>query len=57
MQPMSIKEVARRAKVSTATVSRTLNNSPDVRPHTAEKVRKAIAELNYYPNTHASNTY
>jgi len=50
---MSIKEVARRAKVSTATVSRTLNNSPDVRPHTAEKVRQAIAELNYYPNTHA----
>jgi DNA-binding LacI/PurR family transcriptional regulator len=50
---MNIKEVARRAKVSTATVSRTINDSKKVKPSTAERVRKAIEELNFYPNTHA----
>ncbi len=50
---MNIKEVAKRAKVSTATVSRTINNSEKVKPETAERVRQAIEELNFYPNTHA----
>lgn len=50
---MNIKEVAKRARVSTATVSRTLNESSRVSARTADRVRKAIAELNYYPNTHA----
>src|SRR5215467_8532992 len=50
---MNIKEVAKRARVSTATVSRTINNSAKVKPGTAERVRKAIEELNFYPNTHA----
>jgi DNA-binding LacI/PurR family transcriptional regulator len=50
---MNIKEVAKRAKVSTATVSRTINNSDKVKPATAERVRRAIEELNFYPNTHA----
>ena len=50
---MNIKEVAKRAKVSTATVSRTINDSEKVKPGTAARVRKAIEELNFYPNTHA----
>jgi len=50
---MNIKEVAKRARVSTATVSRTINNSAKVKPGTAARVRKAIEELNFYPNTHA----
>jgi len=50
---MSIREVAKRAGVSTATVSRTINDSADVSPRTAAKVRKAIQELDFYPNTHA----
>lgn len=50
---MNIKEVAKRAKVSTATVSRTINNSSKVKPSTAARVRKVIEELNFYPNTHA----
>ncbi len=50
---MNIKEVAKRAKVSTATVSRTINDSEKVKPATAAKVRKAIEELNFFPNTHA----
>jgi len=50
---MNIREVAKRAKVSTATVSRTINNSEKVDPGTAARVQKAIQELNFYPNTHA----
>src|SRR6202795_1571562 len=50
---MNIKEVAKLAKVSTATVSRTINGSEKVRPRTPERVRKAIADLKFYPNTHA----
>src|SRR5260370_25794352 len=50
---MNIKEVAKLAKVATATVSRTMNGSDKVRARTAERVRKAIAELKFYPNTHA----
>ena len=50
---MNIREVARKANVSTATVSRTINGSDKVSPETAERVRLAIAALNYYPNTNA----
>jgi LacI family transcriptional regulator len=50
---LNIGEIARRASVSTATVSRTLNQSGAVRPETARKVWRAAAELNYYPNSHA----
>jgi LacI family transcriptional regulator len=50
---MSIKQVAERAHVSTATVSRTINDSGKVDPRTAARVRKAIKELNFYPNIHA----
>jgi len=50
---MSIHEVARKARVSTATVSRALHNNPKVNPETAARVWQAIRELNYYPNTHA----
>lgn len=50
---MSLEEVAKRAGVSTATVSRVLNNLEIVRPSTKARVLKAIAELNYQPNLHA----
>src|SRR5213082_3630878 len=50
---MNIKEVAKLAKVSTATVSRTINGSDKVSARTAARVQKAIKELNFYPNTHA----
>ena len=50
---MNIKEIARRAKVSTATVSRTMNRIPTVDPKLARRVLKVAAELGYYPNTQA----
>ena len=50
---MDILQVAKRAKVSTATVSRVLNGSGLVRPDTTKRVRKAIAELNYVRNPNA----
>lgn len=50
---MNIKEVARLAKVSTATVSRTINGSDKVTAETAERVRRAIEALKFYPNTNA----
>src|SRR5919106_1245114 len=50
---MNISEIARRANVSTATVSRTLNQSGPVKPATAKRVWRIVAELNYYPNSHA----
>lgn len=50
---MDIRKVAARAHVSTATVSRTINGSPAVNAATAQRVWKAIRELNYHPNLHA----
>jgi LacI family transcriptional regulator len=48
---MKIQEVARRAGVSTATVSRTINNPSMVDPKTAKRVWKAVEDLGYYPNS------
>jgi DNA-binding LacI/PurR family transcriptional regulator len=50
---MDILSVARRAGVSTATVSRVLNSSNKVREETAARVRIAVEELQYVPNTSA----
>jgi DNA-binding LacI/PurR family transcriptional regulator len=50
---MNIHQVAKRAKVSTATVSRAINRIPTVSPTLAKRVWKAIQELGYYPNTQA----
>src|SRR5207302_11439315 len=51
---MDIREIASRAKVSTATVSRTLNNIPTVDPRLARRVWKVVNEVGYYPNKLAS---
>src|ERR1700739_863169 len=50
---MNLEEVARRAGVSTATVSRVLNNANLVKGATRSRVMKAIEELKYHPNLHA----
>ena len=48
-----IREIARRAKVSTATVSRAINHNPTVDAQLAKRVWKVVDELGYYPNTQA----
>src|ERR1700761_9765713 len=50
---MNIREVARRAGVSTATVSRVVNGTAPVDAKTEKRVRLAIQRTGYYPNTHA----
>ena len=45
----TIEDVAARAKVGIGTVSRVLNDSPQVRPATRAKVLQAMHELNYTP--------
>jgi DNA-binding LacI/PurR family transcriptional regulator len=44
------KAVARLAKVSTATVSRVVNNYPHINEATRKRVLKAMRQLNYQPN-------
>ena len=50
---MKLDQVARRARVSTATVSRVLNNSGLVKNTTRARVLRAVEELKYSPNLHA----
>jgi DNA-binding LacI/PurR family transcriptional regulator len=52
-KPMNLQEVARRANVSTATVSRVLNNAKLVKTSTRARVLRAVEELKYHPNLHA----
>ena len=47
---VNIYDVAKKARVSSATVSRVMNGSPHVRETTKSRVVKAIAELDYTPN-------
>lgn len=51
----TISDVAKRAGVSTATVSKVINDKMYVSSKTKEKVLKIMNELNYTPNVSASN--
>lgn len=60
----NMRTVAKRAGVSSATVSRVINGSSLVKPETAERVKQVIAELKFIPNPSGttlkygrSNTY
>jgi LacI family transcriptional regulator/LacI family repressor for deo operon, udp, cdd, tsx, nupC, and nupG len=46
----NLTEVAKKAGVSIATVSRVINNAPGVNPETRSKVEQAIKTLKYRPN-------
>jgi DNA-binding LacI/PurR family transcriptional regulator len=46
----TIKQVAMLAGVSTQTVSRVINNRPDVAPETRQRVQKIIEEVGYQPS-------
>jgi len=51
----TIKDVARLARVSVATVSYVINGTRKVAPETAERVRKAVEELDYHPDAVAQS--
>lgn len=46
----TIKQVAKAAGVSTQTVSRVINNRPDVAPETRKRILQVIEELDYRPS-------
>jgi LacI family transcriptional regulator len=50
---VSLEDVARKARVSAATVSRALNNVSLVKAATRARVLDAAQKLNYHPNLHA----
>ena len=50
---MTLALVAKKAGVSSATVSRVLNNASIVKSSTRSRVMRAAKELNYHPNLHA----
>jgi len=50
---MNLEDVAKRAGVGTATVSRVLNGHPSVKSSTRARVLRAVEELKYKPNLHA----
>lgn len=51
---VSIKDVAKHAGVAISTVSKVLNDYPKISEDTKQRVRAAIEELGYVPNTVAS---
>jgi LacI family transcriptional regulator len=50
---VTLEDVAKRAKVSRATVSRAVNNPDSVSPEALKRINKAIADMHYIPNRHA----
>ena len=54
-KPVGVREVARRAKVSPATVSLVINDNPRISASTQKRVRKIMDQLGYRPNRLAQN--
>lgn len=55
MESITIKDVARLCGVGVSTVSRAMNNHPDINQETKEKIMQIIREYNYVPNNSARN--
>lgn len=51
----TIKDIARICGVGVSTVSRAMNDHPDINRETKEKIQAAIREYNYIPNNSARN--
>jgi LacI family transcriptional regulator len=49
----TLKEIAQKLNLSISTISRALNNHPDISESTRERVKKLADELNYVPNIFA----
>lgn len=55
MEEITIKDVAKKCGVGISTVSRAINNHPDINPETKKKVMDIIRETGYIPNNSARN--
>ncbi|MDD2355796.1 MAG: LacI family DNA-binding transcriptional regulator [Lachnospiraceae bacterium] len=55
MAETTIKDIAKECGVGVSTVSRALNNHPDINPETREKIMKVIRETGFVPNNSARN--
>ena len=55
MKAITIKDIARELGISVSTVSRALQNHPDISEQTKQMVRECARRLNYKPNMMASN--
>lgn len=51
----TIKDIAKICGVGVSTVSRAINNHPDINPETKEKILNTIKEYGYVPNNSARN--
>ena len=55
METITIKDVAKLCGVGVSTVSRAINNHPDINDETKQKIMQVIKENNYIPNNSARN--
>jgi LacI family transcriptional regulator len=53
--PLNIRQIAKLAGVSNATISRVINGSDLVTPETTQRIQKIIQELNFVPNRSAAH--
>lgn len=55
MSKVTIKEIAKICGVGVSTVSRAMNNHPDINPETKEMIMRTIDKYQYVPNNSARN--
>jgi len=55
MEQITIKEIAKICGVGVSTVSRAINDHPDINPETKKKIMDTIAKYRYIPNNSARN--
>mgnify|MGYP002802413297 CR=1 FL=1 len=55
MEQLTIKEVAKLCGVGVSTVSRAINNHPDINEDTKQMVMDTIKKYHYVPNNSATN--
>lgn len=55
MSAITIKDIAKKCGVGVSTVSRAMNNHPDINPETKQMILDTIAKYEYIPNNSARN--
>ena len=55
MEQITIKDIARICGCGISTVSRALNNHPDINPETKQRIMEVVAEYDFVPNNSARN--